>query len=100
MKNQSPLKEGVMNTTADKDETKLDLTPQELAALGGGKLAYLKPILSDDIKTIFPGAPVIAPGLKLFMLLAADGSPIIITDSKDAALANAWEHDLQTVSLH
>jgi hypothetical protein len=34
------------------------------------------------------------------MLLGADGSPILITDSKDAALANAWEHDLVTVSLH
>jgi hypothetical protein len=41
-----------------------------------------------------------ASGLNLFMLLSADGSPILITDSKDAAIANAWEHDLETVSLH
>jgi len=32
--------------------------------------------------------------------LSADGTPIIITDSRDAALANAWENDLETVSLH
>ena len=41
-----------------------------------------------------------APGMDLFALLAADGSPILLTDSHDAATANAWEHDLQTVSLH
>jgi hypothetical protein len=36
----------------------------------------------------------------LFALLAADGTPIMLTDSKDAAIANAWENELQTVSLH
>lgn len=71
-----------------------------LAAMGDGQVAYLKPIKSDDIATMFPGAPAVAPGLNLFALLSADGTPIIITDSRDAALANAWEHDLETVSLH
>ncbi len=88
---------GMITKTNDAD---FEFTPQELAALGGGKLAYLKPILSDEIGEIFPGAPELAPGLHLFVLLAADGSPIMITDSKDAAIANAWEHDLETVSLH
>lgn len=71
-----------------------------LAAIGDGQVAYLRPIKSDDIATIFPGAPAVVPGLNLFALLSADGTPIIITDSRDAALANAWEHDLETVSLH
>ncbi len=71
-----------------------------LAAIGDGQVAYLRPIKSDDVATLFPGAPAIAPGLNLFALLSADGTPIIITDSRDAAIANAWEHDLETVSLH
>ena len=71
-----------------------------LAAIGDGQVAYLKPIKSDDVATLFPGAPTVAPGLNLFALLSADGTPIIITDSRDAALANAWENDLETVSLH
>ena len=33
-------------------------------------------------------------------LLAADGAPILVTDSREAATANAWEHDLRMVSLH
>jgi hypothetical protein len=76
------------------------LSPQDLAAMGDGKIAYLKSIRSDEIGTLFPGAPVVAPGLDLFLLIAADGSPILLTDSRAAALANAWEHDLETVSVH
>ena len=76
------------------------LSVTALAALGEGKLAYLKPIKSDDLGRMFPGAPRVAPGLNLFVLLAANGTPIMITDSRDTAMANAWENDLETVSLH
>ena len=76
------------------------LSLQSLAEWGEGKLAYLKPIKSDDLGRIFPGAPEVAPGLNLFVLLAANGMPIMITDSRDTAMANAWENDLETVSLH
>ena len=76
------------------------LSIKALAEWGEGKLAYLKPIKSDDLGRIFPGAPELAPGLNLFVLLAANGMPIVITDSRDTAMANAWENDLETVSLH
>jgi hypothetical protein len=77
-----------------------DLTPQEFAQLGDGSLAYVKTINSEDVARLYPQAPPLRPGLKLFALLGADGSPIMITDSKDAAIANAWENELETVSLH
>ena len=77
-----------------------EVTPQELAAIGGGKVAYVKPMLSQDIIRLYPGAPDLKPGLTLFALLSADGSPIMLTDTIDAALAGAWEQDLSTVSLH
>jgi hypothetical protein len=77
-----------------------DLTPQEFAQFGDGSLAYVKTISSDDVARIFPQAPPMKPGLTLFALLGADGSPIMLTDSKDAAIANAWENELETVSLH
>jgi hypothetical protein len=76
------------------------LTPQEFAHLGDGSIAYVKTIRSEDAQRLFPEAPAIRPGLKLFALLAADGSPIMLTDSKDAAIANAWQNELQTVSVH
>ena len=68
--------------------------------MGDGAIAYVRPMLSEEVHRLFPQAPSLQPGLKLFALLSADGSPIMLTDSKDAAIANAWEHELQTVSLH
>ena len=56
--------------------------------------------MSEDAQRLFPQAPAIRPGLRLFALLGADGTPILLTDSKDAAIANAWEHQLETVSVH
>jgi len=76
------------------------LTNEQLASLGGGRVAYLKPIRSEDVSRLFPAAPTIQPGLQLFALLAADGTPIIVTDSRDAAVANAMSQELEMVSLH
>ena len=76
------------------------LDPSALAALGEGQIAYVKPISSDEVKRIFPQAPDLQPGLTLFALLSASGAPILLTDSRDTAVANAWAHDLQTVSLN
>jgi hypothetical protein len=82
------------------DNERNPLTPQEFAHLGGGSLAYVKTIRSEDVPTLFPQAPAIQPGIQLFALLGADGTPIMLTDSRDAAIANAWENQLETVSLH
>jgi hypothetical protein len=49
---------------------------------------------------LFPQAPRLAPGIELFALHAADGTPILQTDSREAALANARDHELETVSVH
>jgi hypothetical protein len=71
-----------------------------LATLGEGHIAYVKQIRSEDVPGLFPQAPKIAPGLKLFALHAADGTPIMLTDSREAAIANAWSNELQAVSVH
>ncbi len=76
------------------------MTPEQFAHLGGGEVAYVKPILSDDVARLFPQVEGVRPGIRLFALLNADGTPLMLTDSRDAALANAWEHKLHTVSLH
>ena len=74
--------------------------PAELAALGEGQIAYVKPLRSDDVRRLFPQVPQIQPGMQVYALLSASGAPIMLTDSRDAAVANAWANDLQTVSLH
>jgi hypothetical protein len=91
------LKESVVNTNQD---TQIRLAPAEFAALGEGHVAYVKPMQSDEVQRLFPQAPTLAPGLQLFALLSASGTPILLADSRDAAVANAWAHDLETVALH
>ena len=86
--------------TENKHEVPTTLTPEAFAVLGGGEIAYVRPILSEQVKGLFPQAPQLAPGLKLFALHAADGTPIMLTDSREAAVASAREHELQTVSVH
>ena len=77
-----------------------NITQDALAHLGDGRIAYVKQIQSEDVRTMFPQAPNIAPGLKLFALCAANGTPIMLTDTREAALANAWSQELEAVSVH
>jgi hypothetical protein len=76
------------------------ISQQALALLGGGKIAYVKSVRPEDVATLFPNAPQIDPGVQLFALHAADGTPMMLTDSREAAIANAWSHELETVSVH
>ncbi len=76
------------------------LTPEAFAVLGGGEIAYVRPINSEDVSAMFPQAPKLEPGMKLFALHAADGTPITIADTRAAVEANAREHELATVSVH
>jgi hypothetical protein len=78
----------------------LRISPEALAVLGDGKIAYIKTIRSEDVPALFPQAPEIQPGMRLFALHAADGTPIMLTDSREAAVANAWSQELETVSVH
>ena len=80
--------------------TQIEISPEALAHLGDGQIAYVKTIRSEDVHTLFPQVPEIQPGLKLFALHAADGTPIMLTDSREAAIASAVSQQLETVSVH
>ena len=89
-----------MNYRTNEGNTIPPVSPEALALLGGGRIAYVKAIRSEDVAKMFPQAPQIAPGLQLFSLHAADGTPIMLTDSREAAVANAWSQELEAVSVH
>lgn len=84
-----------------REEMKSSSIPVEaLQNMGAGHIAYVKPMSSEDVNTLFPEAPKLEAGLKLWVLLNADGTPILLADSREVAVANAAEHELETVSLH
>jgi hypothetical protein len=88
--------------TNERNTEHITISPEALAAMGGGRIAYVKPIRSEDVPALFPQVqvPPMAPGVQLFALHAADGTPMMLTDSREAAVANAWSHELETVSVH
>ncbi len=90
-------RDGVSDT-----EMKTELSAEALAQLGDGQIAYVKAVRFEDFRKMFPQAdvPQLEPGRVLFALHAADGTPIMLTDSREAAVANAWSHELETVSVH
>lgn len=89
-----------MTNEMNRIDSRTEISAEALAHLGDGEIAYVKTIRSEDVPALFPQAPEIAPGLKLFALHAADGTPIMLTDSREAAIANAWQQELETVSVH
>ncbi len=83
-------------------EPKTDISQELLAQLGDGHIAYVKAVRFEDFRKLFPQTemPQLDPGQVLFALHAADGTPIMLTDSREAAVANAWSQELETVSVH
>jgi hypothetical protein len=79
---------------------KAQMSAEDFAVLGAGSLAYVKAARSEDIAFICPDAPMLAPGQDVYVLCAADGTPILVTDTRDAAVANAASEQLETVSVH
>jgi hypothetical protein len=76
------------------------MTPEVFAGLGGGRIAYVRPIKGVEARGLFPSLPQLADELDLWALLAADGSPIMLADSREAVVMNARENDLDAMSLH
>ncbi len=72
----------------------------ELARLGGGQVAYIKTLSSDEALKMFPAIEDLPRGINLFALHAADGTPIALTDTRQAALSHAMDGELEIASVH
>ncbi|GFO82154.1 MAG: hypothetical protein A49_17810 [Methyloceanibacter sp.] len=82
------------------DEAEITMSPKELALLGEGEVAYIKQLDSDAAERLFPALEDAPQGIDLFAVLSADGTPIALADSRNAAIANALENDLVPLSVH
>ena len=72
----------------------------DLAKLGGGKVAYIKVMSTDEAKELFPAVEGLPAGIDLFALHAADGTPLALTDSRQAAVGHAMGDELEIASVH
>jgi hypothetical protein len=72
----------------------------ELARLGGGHVAYIKEMSSEEARRMFPAIEGLPNGIDLFALHAADGTPIALTDSRQAAISHAMGDELEIASIH
>ena len=72
----------------------------ELAKLGGGEVAYIKMLTSDEANKIYPAVKGLPKGISLYALHAADGTPLALTDSRQAAIGHAMGDKLHVASLH
>ena len=77
-----------------------EMSPETFAALGENRLAYIKAIRSEEVAFLCADAPLLPPGHEVFVLHAADGTPILLADSREAVLADAATQDIETVSVH
>jgi hypothetical protein len=84
-----------MNAT----QNRLRLSDIEFARLGGGHLAYIREIDAEKASVLLGETPAGATG-QLFCLYGADGTPIAISVSKQAAMANAIANELLPMTVH
>jgi hypothetical protein len=76
------------------------ISSQELASMGGGRLAYIKMMTPDQARAMFPAVEGLPQGINLYALHAADGTPLALTDSRSAAIGHAMGDELAIASLH
>jgi hypothetical protein len=76
------------------------MSRKEFKRLGDGEVAYIKQLDVALAQELFPGLGERLEGIDLFAVLGADGTPLALTDSRTAAIANAIENDLVPLSVH
>jgi hypothetical protein len=76
------------------------MSARDFARLAWRRLAYVRVARSEDIGFFCPEAPLLAPGRDVFVLFTADGTPILVTDSHESAVANASSEELEALSVH
>jgi len=84
----------------DSDGAIRALSSSEFAQLGDGEVAYIKQLDTKVARKLFPALTASLKGIDLYAVLGADGTPIALTDSRSAAIANAIENDLVPLSVH
>jgi hypothetical protein len=86
--------------TGPATEKKFEIATDELAMLGNGALGYIREIEPNSAAKLL-GPQINVPGdIRLYCLYGADGTPMSISASFEAAFAAARQHELTPVTVH
>lgn len=80
--------------------SRLKFSDLEFAQLGDGAVGYIREIDSNRAGVLLGGRAVVPSGARLFCLYNADGTPVSISGSREAALATAFQQELTTMAVH
>ncbi len=89
-----------MSASSSRPAAVVAMSACDVATLAWRRLAYIRIARSEDVGFFCPEAPLLAPGRDVFVLYAADGTPILVTDSHESAVANATSEELEALSVH
>lgn len=84
----------------DDSNKSMDLRIEHLAHLGEGALGYIREIQLNEARRLLGGQAKVAPNARLFCLYGADGTPVSISGSREAAEGSAFEHELLPMSVN
>lgn len=76
------------------------IAPPELAALGTGAWGYIREIEAGHAAQLLGPRINVPDNIKLFCLYGADGTPMSISGSFEAAFVAAREHEITPLSVH
>ena len=82
------------------DAAEIQQTLAALAAMGDGEVAYMRSFRAAELQHIFPQAAELHPAMQLHALFAADGTPLVLSDSREAVLSGAWQNELSMIAVH
>ncbi len=87
--------------TGPETEKKFAIATEDLAVLGNGALGYIREIEPGHAaKLLGPQINSVPGGIQLYCLYGADGTPMSISASFEAAFAAAREHEITPVTVH
>lgn len=93
-----PVVKAVRRRTGRRAGSRMSMN--DLAKLGGGKIAYIRVLDAEEAKKRCPSIEGIPAGVDLFALYAADGTPLALADSRQAAIGHAIGDELEIVPVH
>jgi len=73
---------------------------ETLATFDEDRIGYVTAMRSEQVGFLSHDAPLLPAGHRVFVLHAADGTPIVLAATRAAVMADAAQRKIQTVSRH